>query len=183
MKMRASNAAWLLPFFLTACFPFHKKQIQQNQLFAPAVANLTKPPLVHPELPLAAILLPDLPLAVEADVDEEDIPAPRHRRLAKPPQQAANTPPAPDESTGVSAIGTLSSGEPSNVLQETEDSIAATERGLNGLNRNLSEQEQKTVAQIKEYLKQAREALNSGDVDGAHTLATKAKAVLTELSQ
>jgi flagellin-specific chaperone FliS len=39
------------------------------------------------------------------------------------------------------------------------------------------------VAQIKEYLKQAKEALNSGDVDGAHTLATKAKAVLTELSR
>jgi ribosomal protein S20 len=63
------------------------------------------------------------------------------------------------------------------------DSIAATERGLNGLNRALSAQEQKTATQIREYLKQAREALNSGDVDGAHNLAAKAKAVLSELVQ
>ena len=34
----------------------------------------------------------------------------------------------------------------------------------------------KTAAQIREFLKQARQALTSGDVDGAHTLAVKAKA-------
>jgi len=184
MKMRARNAAWLLPIFLTGCFPFHKKQPQQDQLLAPAVANLTRPPVVHPELPQAALILPTVALAVEADLDEEDLPAIRHRRPAKPPQQAAtNAPPEPDESTGVSAIGTLSSGETTDVLRATQDSIAETERGLNALNRNLSDTERKTVAQIKEYLKQAKEALNSGDVDGAHTLATKAKAVLTELSR
>jgi hypothetical protein len=32
-------------------------------------------------------------------------------------------------------------------------------------------------------LKQAHVALASGDVDGAHTLAAKAKALLTELNQ
>ena len=37
--------------------------------------------------------------------------------------------------------------------------------------------------QIKEFLKQARTALASGDVDGANTLAKKAKALLGELSQ
>jgi hypothetical protein len=54
---------------------------------------------------------------------------------------------------------------------------------LNGLTRKLSGQEQKTAAQIREYLKQAREALISGDVDGAHTLAAKAKVLLSELNQ
>ena len=181
--MRARNVAWLLPFFLTACFPFHKKQPHLDQLLAPILVSLTKPPLIHPDLPLSALELPDQPLVTDDDVEEEDIPAPRHRRPAKPPQQAANAPPEPDESTGVSAIGTLSSGETSNLLQETEDSIATTERGVNGLNRSLNDQERKTVAQIKEYLKQAKEALNTGDVDGAHTLATKASAVLTELTR
>jgi len=52
---------------------------------------------------------------------------------------------------------------------------------LNGINRQLSDQEAKTAAQIREFLKQAREALTSGDVDGAHTLAVKAKVLLEEL--
>jgi hypothetical protein len=184
MKMRARNVAWLLPFFLTACFPFHKKKPDLDQLLAPVLANLNTPPLVHPDLPASALELPTLSLDTDADVEEEDLPALRHRRPPKPPaQQVTNPPAAPDESSGVSAIGTLSSGEASAVFQQTEDSIAATERGLNGLSQNLNDQERKTLAQIKEYLKQAKEALSSGDVDGAHTLATKAKAVLSELSR
>jgi hypothetical protein len=107
---------------------------------------------------------------------------PKHK---KPPpkntQQAAVTPPAPAENPSVSAIGRLSSGDPSDLKRQTEVSIAATERGLNGLGTNLNDQEQKTAAQIREYLKHAKEALNSGDVDGAITLAAKAKAVLGEL--
>jgi len=63
------------------------------------------------------------------------------------------------------------------------DSIAATERQLNGIDRVLSKQEQKTARQVREFLKQAREALNSGDVDGAHTLAAKARVLLGELTQ
>jgi ribosomal protein S20 len=83
----------------------------------------------------------------------------------------------------VSAIGQLSSGDASDLRQQTINSITATERGLIGINRNLDNQEQKTAAQIREFLKQARSALNSGDVDGAHTLAVKAKVLLGELSR
>jgi hypothetical protein len=46
----------------------------------------------------------------------------------------------------------------------------------------MSDQEQKTAAHIREFLKQAREALASGDVDGARTLAAKAKVLLGELA-
>ena len=46
-----------------------------------------------------------------------------------------------------------------------------TEKTLNGITRKLNDQEQKTAAQIREFLKQARDALTAGDVDGAHTLA------------
>jgi len=83
---------------------------------------------------------------------------------------------------GVSAIGQLSSGA-SDLRRQTSESIAATERGLTGITRTLNDQEQKTAAQIREWLKQAHAALDSGDVDGAHTLAAKAKALLTELNQ
>jgi hypothetical protein len=84
---------------------------------------------------------------------------------------------------GVSAICHFSTGNPSELRQQTLESIAAVERGLNGISRRLGDQEQKTAAQIREYLKQAKAALYSGDVDGAHTLAAKAKVLLSELSQ
>jgi hypothetical protein len=182
MNMRARNVAWLLPFVLSGCFQFHRAQPQQDQLFAPPLANLPKPPLVHPELSEADITIPEQPMATDVDMEQEPIPA-RRKKPPKPTQQAAANPPAADESTGVSAIGQLSSGEPSDVRRETDESIAATERGLNGLNRSLNDQEKKTATQIREYIKQAREALISGDIAGAYTLAAKAKVLLSELSQ
>ncbi len=82
----------------------------------------------------------------------------------------------------VSAIGQLSSGDPGGARYQTESSINEIERGLNGINRQLSEQEQTTAAHIREFIKQAREALKAGDVDGASTLTQKAKVLLQELT-
>ena len=97
---------------------------------------------------------------------------------APPPaetQQAAAAEPA------VSAIGQLSSGDPADARRRTESSLSDTEKGLNGLNRQLNDQEKKTADHIREFIKQARSALASGDVDGASTLAAKAKVLLAEL--
>jgi ribosomal protein S20 len=89
---------------------------------------------------------------------------------------------ASNESSGVSAIGQLSmGGEPYDLQQQTANSIAATERSLNSITRRLSDQEQKTAVHIREFLKKAREALATGDTDGAHTLAAKAKVLLDEI--
>ena len=59
---------------------------------------------------------------------------------------------------------------------ETTDLIGNTQQGLNGIKRPLSTEEKATAAQIHNYLKQAQQALDKGDTDGAHGLATKAKA-------
>ena len=100
----------------------------------------------------------------------------KHRRPANTnPQVASNEAPA------VPAIGTLSTGDAPNVRQQTDDSIASTEKALNGITRKLNDQETKTVAQIREYLKEAREALTARDAGGALNLANKAKALLDEL--
>ena len=191
MRMRARDAAWLLPLFLTACLHSHKPQQQQNQILVPTNENLPKPAVSHPELSASTVTIPDEPLATDSNVKQEPIPKAKRKKPAKNTQpaasantqQTASAPPAAPESPGVSAIGELSSGDPSDERRETDESIASTERGLNGLGRTLSSQEQKTAAQIREYIKQAREALLSGDMDGAKTLAAKAKALLTELSQ
>jgi hypothetical protein len=89
----------------------------------------------------------------------------------------------PAENPEVSAIGQLSTGAASDLKRQTLSSIDTTEHGLNGINRTLSDPEQKTAALIREDLKQARAALDSGDVDGARTLVAKARVLLAELSQ
>lgn len=110
MKLHARSVAWLLPFFLTACFT--KPHRQPAQEFAPPVANMPKPPTAHPQLPLEALTLPSEPLDTDADdiLDEAAKPAVRHRRpVSKTAQDVPDPAPAAEtESPGVSAIGQLS---------------------------------------------------------------------------
>lgn len=182
MKLPAKIALGLLPFFLTACI--HKTQQAQVQATAPPVEDNPPPPpsTASVNLPPPVATIPPEPTKNAPTVATKP---PGKRKKNKnspanpaPTQEAAN--PAP--SVGVSAIGQLSSGDPADTRKETEDSIAATERGLNGITRTLSDAEQKTADHIRDFIKEAKAALASGDVDGARTLTTKAKVLLQELT-
>jgi hypothetical protein len=186
MRSLARSIAWLLPFLLTACF--HKARPINIQQYLPPPSTVPMPEVEAVELQPSEMVIPTEPLTSDTDVEQAPKQPVRHRRpinknAADTPQPAASkTPPAPVETPAVSAIGQLSTGNSSDSRQQTLDSIAATERGLNGVNRALNDQEKKTAAHIKEFLKQAREALGSGDLDGARTLAAKAKVLLSELA-
>jgi len=83
-----------------------------------------------------------------------------------------------------SAIGQLTTGDSASgerTKHETADLIGATQQGLISIKRALSNDEKATAGQIHNYLKQAQQALDNGDADGAHLLATKAKVLLDEL--
>jgi outer membrane biosynthesis protein TonB len=140
-------------------------------------------------LPPSATTIPTQPLPSDSKPIPEPTPVKpvKHKKPAAPapppPEQAGNGSPNPNASPSVSAIGQLSSGDTPDLEQQTVDSLNLTERDLNGISRQLSEAEQKTALQIREFLKQARTALTSGDVDGAHTLAAKAKVLLSELDK
>lgn len=85
-----------------------------------------------------------------------------------------------------SPIGQLTTGDSAvgeRTKHETADLIGETQQGLNGIKRSLSTEEKVTAAQIRAFLKQAQQALENGDADGAHTLATKAKLLLDELTK
>jgi outer membrane biosynthesis protein TonB len=198
MRFPARSIALLLPLFLTACihFPFHKSKQTLAPQVAPPVQEAPQPkpaPPAEPPPPATPTPAPaPAPDTSASKPEEKPKPPAAHRKPRKEPaQQAENTPPAPigtpgagaPGNPGVSAIGQLSSGESSGLSRKTSESIAATERGLNSLNRKLNDAEQKTAAHIREFLKQARVALAAGDVDGASTLAAKAKILLGELSQ
>jgi outer membrane biosynthesis protein TonB len=149
MKPSARHLAWLLPLLLTACF--HRTKDSQNQPFAPSIEELqpkTVSPL--PSLPSPVVTLASQTPAPETKPEQppQKTPKPpvkRKKPVNASPQQASN---AASESPGVSAIGRLSSGDSSDLRDQTIDSITAIERGLNGINRSLGDQEKKTAAQI-----------------------------------
>jgi outer membrane biosynthesis protein TonB len=182
MKLPAKIVVWLLPLFLTACF--HRQQAQVQPLAPPIEDNPPPPPSTAPvNLPPPVVTIPAEPTK-PAPTPPPKPPAKHRKKSNAPPanlnpQEAANPAPNP----GVSAIGQLSSGDPANYQKETEESIASIERKLNGITRPLDDAEQKTADHIRDFLKQAKTALASGDVDGAHTLAEKAKVLLAELIQ
>jgi hypothetical protein len=85
-----------------------------------------------------------------------------------------------------SPIGQLTTGDSAmgeKAKHETADLISSTEQGLGGIKRSLSTEEKVTAAQIRTFLKQAQQALDNGDTDGAHGLALKAKLLLDELTK
>lgn len=170
-----------LPLFLAGCF--HKVEQVQNQPLAPPIEDTPPPaPQLSPtELPPPVVSVPSNQTAANSTPPPKPEEKPpkhvaHHQKPDPKAEQASTTVPA------VSAIGQLSSGDPADLRQQTEDSIASTEHGLKDINRSLNDQEQKTVTQIREFLKQARTALTTGDVDGAHTLALKAKVLLGEIT-
>jgi len=181
MKAPIKCASGLLPLALTGCFnlPFHRTQPVKAATLAPPLVLSQPVELAVIELPAREMVIPAKPIY---NLPAEPIEPPRrHRRQPKPevvevPQEGSTNPEAP-------AIGQLSSGDPSNFRQQTEGSIYSIERGLNSINRNLSDPERKTADQIREFLKQAKTALDSGDIEGAHTLAGKAQVLLAGLTR
>jgi hypothetical protein len=179
MKTPIKSVLWLVPFMLTACV--HKTQQAQTQPLAPPIVDTPLPaPQTSPtDLPPPVVTTP---AAQQPPADTTPPAAPPEKPAKKPVHhsknpEVASSGPAPN----VSAIGQLSPGDPSDLRGQTEQLISTTEQGLKAINRPLSDQQQKTVSQIKDFLKQARTALTSGDVDGANTLALKAKVLLGEI--
>jgi hypothetical protein len=183
MKLRIAQAALLLAILPCGCV--HKQKPQNQPPLAPPIEDTppSKPDKAPVNLPPPVVTIPEekKPTVTEAPPPPPPPkPAPKHRRKQSENnnQIAENTPP-PE----VSAAGQLSTGDPSDQRQQTSNSIADTEHRLNTLGRTLDAQEQKTSAQIREFIKEARAALNTGDVDGAKTLAQKAKVLLGELTK
>jgi hypothetical protein len=176
MKLPARIVAWVLPLLLTGCF-WHKAPKAATPPLAPKIGDSSVPPPAQETPPEVSI--PTNPPVNATNLPEQTPKPPsKHKKPSANSDADTQQAAAPPE---VSAIGQLSSGDPTALRRQTEASIASIERGLNGINRNLNDQEQKTAEHIREFIKEAKAALASGDVDGASTLAAKAKVLLAEL--
>jgi hypothetical protein len=122
-----------------------------------------------------------------AETERKTAPPDTAQAPATPPpsQPLRVTAPTPSgEMAQTSSIGQLTAGPVQDSAfsrQQAATVISATEHGVDSL-RNLNGDQSRTVLQIRSFLDQAERALHNGDVDGASTLATKAKTLLDELT-
>ena len=121
----------------------------------------------------------------ERETRDKESSAPEVAAALPEGQNLKVTAPTPSGDTSQpTPIGQLTAGPTQDTAgsrQQAADLIDSTQRGVNSL-RNLNGDQNKTVAQIRSFLDQAQRALHNGDVDGAHTLATKARTLLDELT-
>ena len=190
MKVDARKVAWLLPLLLSGCV--RNTNLSQTQVMAPPIEDAPPPSLAPASLPSPVITIPNPDKPVVVVQEQPPKQPPKHKKPAQKPagttsanaagssgtQVAENTPPSE-----VNAAGNFTTPEAPDSKKQAEDSIAEIEKGLSGIGHKLSDTEEKTSLQIKEYLKEARTALISGDVDAANNLTKKAKALLGELGQ
>ena len=185
MKLRTARVALALVLALTACH--NKDQVQSQPPLAPPIED-TPPPAPNKAPanlppPVMTVPRPEQPDTQAQEKHPAPPPPKPKRHKHKPAEQENNQVAQNNAPPQVNAEGSFTPVEPADLRKQTSDSIAATEKGLTAITRKLSEQEQKTKDQILEFLKQAKTALASGDVDGAKTLALKAKVLLGELNQ
>jgi hypothetical protein len=195
--MRAANTRWSLTLLVFCCFGCgHGKNQPPSQAVAPPLqtgkGTISEPDTTKPQQPPTPLASP-LPPTSAQNVQLPPPPPPRKARhqksKPKPPdtsQVAAPPPPSNVEPAPTSPIGQLTTGDSAvseRNKHETSDMISETQQGLAGIKRPLSNDEKVTATQINTYLSQAKQALDNGDPEGAHTLATKAKLLLDELTK
>jgi outer membrane biosynthesis protein TonB len=194
---RKAAVVTVLAVFMAGCR--HKAKVAPPPAAqAPAVplstvaAGVPPPRLPQPNLP--KVNPPGTQTAAPEEKPKPHKPAhhkPKHTVEPEPtPAKDQSTPAteqaATGEGNGMSPIGQLSAaGESTNAPRRHQilDEINSTESGLNDIKRPLSRDEQTTAAQIRTFLAKATDALNQEDLDGAHTLVTKAKVLLDELKK
>lgn len=163
----------------------HKTQIATlPPVLTPVALEVIPEPANLPMVEAPPVKLPPVPVASDAGKlrRERKRPVPKTAPAPEPVQVASATPEPSAEET---AIGSLTAGGEASpqTKQEAEDLITSSEKRLNALSAQKAEDEKSQVSKVKNFLKDAQEALKTGDVDGAKTLATKAKLLLDDLEK
>ena len=175
-----------------------------------AAHRKVQPFVMPPFTPVALIEIAqtDDPPMLEEDDDTEDLPpvpvaegATTPKRQRKRPIKAAVPTPPPDEAPapappqvastagaaapGLTVIGELTPGgdQTPETQREAADLIASNEKRLSALPAETVKSQAALVSNIRNFQKQAEQALRSGDAGGAKTLATKGKLLLDDLEK
>jgi len=148
-----------------------------------------------PQISMAPIDLevppePEDPPMIEAPPEEvlvvPPMPPPARRPAPRRPAPAKDVPPAPpvQVASAAEAIGALSGGESTpQTQQQTKDLIASIKKRVAALPGKKATQQKYEISQVNRFLKQAQQALDSGDAEGAKNLATKASLLMDDIEK
>jgi hypothetical protein len=187
---RAKGFGALLSFvLLTGCLhqeqaPPLAPQAKTPNIYVPPPTDAQLPPMKSGDTP------PTLTDAKPVPAAEEVKPKKRTKRqqtispvTATPPPATATAeaPANPPATLGAIAPG----GGNANPKQQQEvmAKIGAVEKRVNDLPGATADREQKQIAKVRQFLKEASDALKGGDVDGAGILATKADLLMDDLTK
>lgn len=186
-KITRRTTAMMLCLGLVSGLSGCRKKVQAPpfpQITAPVALETPPEPKNPPLVEKPEVKLPPAPVASAAAKPKRE----RKKVVAKAPPapepapasaQVANAEP-PSE---IAAIGALTPGGDTNprTQQEATELITSNEKRLNGLSAQMLEEQKTQISKVRNFQRQAQEALNSGDAEGAKTLATKAKLLLDDL--
>lgn len=168
---------------LSGCMHKRPKVPVLPAVLAP-VQTVTPPaPAKLPLLQAPEVELPPTPIAEAAASPRRE----RRRSVPKtvvtpaPAEETPETQPVTDEA----AIGQLTAGGTADpqAQQEARDLIASIEKRLNALPAQTVKKQRSQISKVRNFWLQAQAAFNSGDAEGAKTLATKAKLLLDDLEK
>jgi ribosomal protein S20 len=186
--IRGARAAVVFAGLLLAVAGCHRKPVVPPlpQITQPVDLETPLPPENLPMVEAPPVKLPPVPTASAASKIKRE----RRKKAVQstatsvvaPPAQSSETTPAPAE---VATIGALSSGGDTSprAQQEAAGLISANEKRINGLSTHKVEEEKAQISKVRNFQRQAQEALNTGDTEGAKTLATKAKLLLDDIEK
>lgn len=186
------NGALLSCVMLTGCL-FHQQQAPPLPQQAKTPNIYVPPPATDPKLPPmeSGDKPPNLTDAKPVEAAEVK-PKKKPKRQQTPPTSTtsptvATTPPATETPTTPPAtLGALAPGGGNanpKQQQEVMAKIGAVEKRINDLPSATADREQKQIAKVRQFLKEASDAWKSGDVEGAEILATKADLLMDDLTK
>lgn len=174
----------LLSLVLTGCH----KQIK-------AAAAPVPPPFIGEGAPAIGVP-PPTHVTPDATLEYPETPAPEPAEKPKPvrkpvpakptaPPQTATPPPATTANPSVNILGTLSTGgEVSPALRDATNNLLRTiHQRMDNTPVDRQAQHHDQFERVRNFVHQADEAWKTGDVEGARTLATKARVLLDEIQQ
>ena len=168
------------------------QQAQAPTIIAPATTTSTQPGPPPP-----ASVEPSRPLPTPGEVATNNVPeqpapkpqrrlprrtAPKRTVVENTPEEttppAAQTPPQQQQGQLTASV---SHNDALQQKIDTQHLLDATDNNLRSLTRTLSSDEQVTVAHIRSYMQQSKNATTDGDLERAYNLALKAHLLSDEL--
>ena len=140
------------------------------------------------DIPPADVNLPQIASLPEPELGQlpnVPPPAPPRRRAPAAPKESEPPQVANNDAAAALAIGAISAGgdDTTHTAQQAQDLINSVLKRLSAVSSQLAAAQKREVREVRNFLDQAQKALKSGDSEGAHTLATKARLLMDEVEK